>query len=187
MWWKLTQAATYTSNPMIPMSEPQPWRCPYCRAKPNEPCWEGRRSRFVESHRARLHPPKTRWRNSTPSPVDERSRRAVDILPANVTTRIEFTDHCWTWRGAANGGGYGSVLHEGRTWSTHKLAYELLVGPVPDGLQIDHLCLNKRCCNPTHLEPVTAKQNMNRRYIAKYGCPSGPNSDDPTYVPVQVA
>jgi HNH endonuclease len=160
----------------------RPWPCPYCRARANERCRHGNGWQMAKPHGSRLDPPK-RWRNFDPIPVDEQSERAIRILPKNVWSRIEFTAHCWTWRGAANGKGYGSVGHEGRTWSTHKLVYELLVGPVSEGLQIDHLCLNKRCCNPDHLEPVTPKQNANRYHIAKYGCASGRETDDPTYAP----
>lgn len=91
-------------------------------------------------------------------------------LPANMRDKIAETPcpvpglrgPCWTWTRAVQSRGYGSVGYRGKTWSTHKLAYELLVGPIPDGLQIDHLCRNKRCCNPGHLEPVTGKVNVGR-------------------------
>jgi hypothetical protein len=86
--------------------------------------------------------------------------------------RITVGD-CWNWDGAVTSSGYGAVAHNGRTHSTHKLAYELLVGPVPDGLQIDHLCRNKLCCNPAHLEPVTGQENIRRRQVAIYGEPQG--------------
>lgn len=69
---------------------------------------------------------------------------------------------CWTWRGAHIPDGYGQVVVDGRRVGTHRYAYELLVGPIPDGLQIDHLCRNPGCCNPAHLEPVTRKENIRR-------------------------
>jgi hypothetical protein len=69
---------------------------------------------------------------------------------------------CWTWTAAVTSKGYGSTCHQGHSVSTHRLAYELLIGPILDGLQIDHLCRNTRCCNPAHLEPVTARVNMQR-------------------------
>lgn len=72
---------------------------------------------------------------------------------------------CWNWTGARNSTGYGCVGVNGRRYLTHRFAYEHLVGPIPDGLTIDHLCRNKVCCNPEHLEPVTAAQN-NRRAAA---------------------
>jgi hypothetical protein len=98
---------------------------------------------------------------------------AVGALPLNMQNKIridecrvaELEPFCWTWTGAVQSRGYGSVGYQRRIWSTHRLSYELLVGPIPDGLTIDHLCLNKRCCNPSHLEPVTNLENI-RRYRA---------------------
>jgi hypothetical protein len=69
---------------------------------------------------------------------------------------------CWVWTGAVSSSGYGSVGYQCRIWSTHRLFYELLVAPIPPGLHIDHLCMNRPCCNPAHLEPVTPTVNMQR-------------------------
>lgn len=84
-------------------------------------------------------------------------------LPERIRSKITLTpDGCWQWAGAVQSRGYGSVSYRGRVQSTHRLAYELLVGEIPEGLQIDHLCRNKRCCNPDHLEPVTGAVNCSR-------------------------
>ncbi|WP_081287478.1 HNH endonuclease signature motif containing protein, partial [Mycobacterium asiaticum] len=91
---------------------------------------------------------------------------SAKIVPSPCSVP-ELDGDCWEWIGAIQSRGYGSFAHEGRTWSTHRLAYELLVGPIPDGLQVDHLCFNKRCCNPTHLEPVTGKVNCERTERAR--------------------
>lgn len=99
---------------------------------------------------------------------------AVTPLPARISRKIELTiDGCWQWTGAVTSRGYGSAAHEGRTWSTHRLAYELLVGPIPAGLQIDHLCRNRRCCNPEHLEPVTGRENVRRACEGQTHCAQG--------------
>ena len=58
--------------------------------------------------------------------------------------------------------GYGIVTICGKKYYTHRVAYEELVGPIPDGLVLDHLCRNRRCCNPEHLEPVTDGENTRR-------------------------
>lgn len=96
---------------------------------------------------------------------------AISFLPANMRCRIAVGERCWDWTGAVTSRGYGSVGHDGRIQSTHRVAYELLIGPIPPGLQIDHLCRNKLCCNPWHLEPVTAQENRRRQHIARYGHP----------------
>lgn len=91
-------------------------------------------------------------------------------LPPRIQTKIRLDEcpvaglpeKCWTFTGATQSKGYGSASYEGRIWSTHRLAYTLLVGPIPNGLEVDHLCRNRRCCNPTHLEPVTRKVNAER-------------------------
>lgn len=75
--------------------------------------------------------------------------------------KIVERDGCWIWTGSQNGG-YGQVKVDGRTRYTHRHFYELLIGPIPEGLQIDHLCKQTTCCNPEHLEPVTPAEN-NRR------------------------
>lgn len=66
------------------------------------------------------------------------------------------------WQGTRTWGGYGRVHYQGRQRSVHRVVYELLVGPIPPGLQIDHLCRVRACCNPAHLEPVTNLENALR-------------------------
>ena len=67
-----------------------------------------------------------------------------------------------SWTGSTNNGGYGQVGYQGDYRFSHRLAYELLVGRIPDDLTLDHLCRNRSCCNPTHLEPVTRGENTRR-------------------------
>lgn len=68
---------------------------------------------------------------------------------------------CWLWLGFLKRG-YGVVRRDGRKWAAHRFFYELLVGPIPDGLVIDHLCRVRNCVNPQHLEPVTNAENLAR-------------------------
>ena len=86
---------------------------------------------------------------------------------------------CWLWTGPLNNTGYGCFA---RT-SAHRWAYAAMVGPIPDGYQIDHLCRVRRCVNPSHLEAVTRSENnrraaQHRVYIPKTHCPHGHAYDE---------
>jgi HNH endonuclease len=72
-------------------------------------------------------------------------------------------DGCWVWKRALQKDGYG-IVHGALA---HRRYYELLVGPIPDGLEIDHLCRNRACVNPDHMEPVTKNENRRRGLLAK--------------------
>lgn len=71
---------------------------------------------------------------------------------------VEKTETCWNWAGSKLKTGYGALGVEG-TKRVHRYAYELLVGPIPRGMHIDHTCFNRLCVNPDHLRAVTQKQN----------------------------
>lgn len=87
---------------------------------------------------------------------------------------------CWEWTGARNDDGYGRFFLSGNKHA-HRVAYELAVGPIAPGLVIDHLCRNRCCVNPEHMEPVTRAENNRRgdRYAmgswerSVTHCPSG--------------
>lgn len=66
---------------------------------------------------------------------------------------------CWPWTGAKKEKGYGQVYFMGKNIRAHRMAYELGVGPIPDGLFVCHVCDNPSCCNPWHLIAATAKEN----------------------------
>ncbi len=70
---------------------------------------------------------------------------------------------CWIWTGWSNGQDYGKIrCDDGKIRASHRVAYEASRGPIPEGLEIDHLCRNTRCCNPQHLEAVTHRENIIR-------------------------
>lgn len=98
-----------------------------------------------------------RWyRNGDP---EKRLHLRGDGLEARLWFRVTKSSACWEWGGTVDSSGYGAITHENRTLSVHRLAYELQVGAIPDGLVIDHLCHNRVCVRPEHLRPVTRKQN----------------------------
>jgi len=72
------------------------------------------------------------------------------------------SDGCWLWKGCLNSSGYGTVHFDGRSQGTHRVAYMLKLGAIPEGTEIDHLCRNRACCNPAHLEAITHGMNMER-------------------------
>jgi hypothetical protein len=81
------------------------------------------------------------------------------LLPY-ILKRVEV-GLCWEYP-SASATGYAAVRLQGRTFSAHRAVWLSLVGPIPDGLVLDHLCRNTRCCNPDHLEPVTYAVNSQR-------------------------
>jgi hypothetical protein len=85
------------------------------------------------------------------------------ILPARFWQKItQDDDGCWVWGAAVNAHGYGRLAWQGANRFAHRVAYAELVGPIPDGLTLDHLCRNPPCVNPAHLEPVTSAVNILR-------------------------
>jgi hypothetical protein len=89
---------------------------------------------------------------------------------------------CWLWTGSVDGKGYGQIRRGRRSEGlarTHRIGYELLVGPIPDGHEPDHRCRRHRCWNPEHLEPITHRENVLRgespqaRNARKTHCPQG--------------
>jgi hypothetical protein len=73
---------------------------------------------------------------------------------------------CWLWLGSLRSG-YGRFSLNGKTCEAHRVSYEHLVGPIPQGMMIDHLCRTRCCINPDHLEPVTNAENIRRGQAGK--------------------
>ena len=92
---------------------------------------------------------------------------------------VSAPNECWEWTAGRNSTGYGTFRIGRDMRGAHRVAYELSVGPIPEGLQIDHLCRNVTCVNPAHLEPVTQRENSLRGVspaavnATKTHCPKG--------------
>jgi HNH endonuclease len=102
-------------------------------------------------------------------------------LAERFSEKVDRRDpgECWLWLGLLNGSGYGVFSMNGRTVMAHRVAYERQNGSIPPGLEIDHLCRNRTCVNPVHLEPVTGRVNTLRSTsftalnARKTHCPAG--------------
>lgn len=99
-------------------------------------------------------------------------RRRLTVSERLQTVRVSQTSDCLEWTRDIDSNGYGRLRvydpdGRRRMVPAHRAVYELMVGPIPEGLTIDHLCFNKRCVNLSHLEPVSAGENS-RRAVAYY-------------------
>ena len=81
-----------------------------------------------------------------------------------IAPRLVLDDEtgCHRWTGTHQSAGYGRVTLNGEPYSVHRLAHELFVGPIPEGMDLDHLCRVRDCARPDHLEPVTRSENIRR-------------------------
>lgn len=96
---------------------------------------------------------------------ENRIKRLLDMTEKNE-------DGCWEWQGNKTPGGYGASALSGKKIVAHRVAYMLLVGDIPCGQDLDHLCRNRACINPDHLEPVSRRRNLIRGFTAR-GCANG--------------
>jgi len=78
-------------------------------------------------------------------------------------SKIIVNNDCWLWQGCVKNG-YGWISRNQRQYYVHRYVFESLVGNIPDGLELDHLCRNRNCVNPDHLEPVTKRENILRGF-----------------------
>ena len=109
------------------------------------------------------------------------------LLPKRVVEKIRLVsgplpEPCWEWTGARDADGYGRVGAGYQNRKASRLVYEALCGTIPESLELDHLCQNRPCVNPSHLEPVKHEVNVARGNAGKYlrqrtHCPKGHSYD----------
>lgn len=109
-------------------------------------------------------------------------QRLFAMSRPDFRSRRVLNDPCWIWQGTKSSNGYGlmgvKIENGWQTRHAHRISYENLIGPVPTGLDLDHLCRRRICINPNHLEPVTRSENLSRsplmgRQKKKTHCPRG--------------
>lgn len=119
---------------------------------------------------------------------------STSLVRARIVNRVQVDQksNCWIWQRCVQGNGYGRMWNGKQVTYAHRVSYAVFIGPIPGGMDLDHLCRNRRCVNPSHLEPVSRSENLRRgesgRLIAaaqriKTHCPSGhPYSGDNMYL-----
>lgn len=101
-------------------------------------------------------------------------------LKHRLMAKILKTDSCWIWTASIDGKGYGQIAYNGKPHRAHRISYEIFKGVIPAGLDLDHLCRNRLCVNPEHLEPATRSENLLRGILhnsLKTACPRGHKYD----------
>lgn len=104
-------------------------------------------------------------RNGSVETDEQPKRKAALNWHQRFWNHVNKTSDCWEWTSALDNDGYGIIQLSQpvrMNKKAHRISYELSVGPIPEGMTIDHLCRNKKCVNPEHLEVVTGSENAKR-------------------------
>ncbi|GAA3330608.1 HNH endonuclease [Curtobacterium albidum] len=101
--------------------------------------------------------------------------QSTQKLPTQFLAKVASveTDGCWLWTASVNNEGYGKFTQHGVKHYAHRFSYAALVGPIPEGMFVDHICFQRNCVNPAHLRLVTPKQNSEHREKAQANSKSG--------------
>jgi len=93
--------------------------------------------------------------------------KLLEIQRFTKYIQLDILSGCWIWKGNLNPDGYGVIKIKGKGLLAHRFSYEYYNDKIKEGLTIDHLCRNKACVNPQHLEPVTLQENIKRGLTGK--------------------
>ena len=109
-----------------------------------------------------------RWKKRNPELI----QRPKSLMQCFWEKVVKVESH-WLWTGVTSSAGYGAIAVNRKRMMAHRFAYVTFVGPIPAGLELDHLCRVRNCVNPDHLEPVTHAENQRRMALARTHCPQG--------------
>ena len=142
-------------------------RSPERRVSQHGPdCRLARGSLYCDQGNSRL------WPGRHPRPGDLKTRLEAKSIP-------EPNSGCWIWIGALRKGDYGQIVIDGKKKLAHRISYEIHKGPIPEGMELDHICRMHQCINPDHLEAVSHRVNVLRGaapsavHAAKTHCSKG--------------
>lgn len=115
----------------------------------------------AEEQRASLSDPEFAPMPTPPRYPGQPGPRQLRMTERNIAFEID-DNGCYVWTGPLNSGGYGTAMYFGKLRTAHRAIWLDTVGQIADGLHLDHLCRNRACINPDHMEPVTAQENIRR-------------------------
>jgi hypothetical protein len=100
------------------------------------------------------------------SPLDRPAHKRSPAID-RFWAKVELEGSCWAWKGHVMPTGYGQFGDDKKLYYAHRWSYQHFIGPIPGGLHLDHLCRNRRCVKPYHLEPVTQAENNQRSWDSR--------------------
>ena len=166
------QFSILAANITVASEQAAEWYVPLAKGFAREHGWGLQLSGGCSPRLLSTQPGGARLKSPDLMPIADRIRSSSSVDPATG---------CWVWNKYKNKEGYGQIGFrsggKNQVHPAHRISYTYLVGPIPPGLQIDHLCRNKSCVNPEHLEPVTQQENIRRRPLSgpqgRTDCPYG--------------
>lgn len=102
-----------------------------------------------------------------------RNADLIERFTEKIEEPFDVHNDCWIWKGSQTGNGYGQIWVNRKMRTAHRIAYELFIGPIPDDHAVDHLCRNRLCVRPDHLETLHHSVNCGQWNRGKTHCPQG--------------